>query len=198
MVKRVFHSGSLPIHWSVILTIILFILLGATAAWQFFYAPEFKVERVIVADLQKLADAFKKIDHEVNIIGIKHQRDHIDFLNVKSFSGSEVGPLDVAHPENWHGPYMQENPVVNGLFYQIVRTHKGYFITPGDGVKLSNGAVIGKNIMLDENADIEHMMLDPKKLFSAGKAMAVKLPISLSVFDELMREQALLSDEVEA
>jgi hypothetical protein len=198
MVKRVLNTGVLPIHWSVILIVVLFILLGATAAWQFFYAPEYRVERVIDSDLQKLAAAFKKIESDVNITGIKHQRDYIDFLNVKSFTGSEVGPLNVAHPENWQGPYLADNPTVQGQFYQIVRTHQGYFIVPGDGVTLSNGVIIGKNIILDENADIEAMMLDAKKLFSGGKRVAIKLPISLSVFDHLMQEQALLSDDVEA
>lgn len=197
MVKRVWREGSVPVHWSVILTVTLLLLLAGTAAWRFFYAPESKVETVIVQDLQKLAETFKRIESSANIIGIKHQRNYIDFLNVKSFTGSEVGPLNLAHPQQWQGPYFQDNPTVQGQLYQIVRTKNGYFITPGDGVKLSNGAIIGKDIVLDENANIQALMLDPKKLFSEGNVVAVPLPVSLSAFDELRQENALSYDSVE-
>jgi hypothetical protein len=57
MVKRVWREGAVPVHWSVILTVILLILLMATAAWRFLYVPEDKAETMVVTDAQQQTDA---------------------------------------------------------------------------------------------------------------------------------------------
>jgi len=41
-----------------------------------------------------------------------------------------VGPMNLAYPENWQGPYMVQHPTYGGIDYQIVRTDAGYFIAP--------------------------------------------------------------------
>jgi hypothetical protein len=85
--------------------------------------------------------------------------------------------MNVAHPEKWEGPYLQDNPTMLGQEYQIVRTLKGHFITPGEGVRLPNGKVIGKDIILDEDADIASMMLDVNSLRFKDKPLAAPLNI---------------------
>ena len=64
---------------------------------------------------------------------------------VKSFEGSEVGSLNLAYPKKWQGPYLGDNPTFQGKAYQIIRTKNGYFVTPGDGIMLPNGLVIGRD-----------------------------------------------------
>ena len=57
-----------------------------------------------------------------------------------------------------------------------MHTKKGYFIVPGTGVRLSNGKVIGKDIVLDEDADIEQMAADDQALRYRGKKLAARVP----------------------
>lgn len=197
MVKRVWHESLMPVHWSVVLTVILFVLLIGTAVWRFKYAPDSKVEAYIVQDLTTLATVFKKIDNECTIIGIKHQRDYIDFLNVISFVGSEIGPINLAYPDKWKGPYLKENPTIQGKLYQIIHTHQGYFIAPGDGVTLSNGKTVGKDILFDENADLKNLSCQAGALSFEGKPLVVALPVSRSVFDDMLQENVLLVEDSE-
>ena len=61
--------------------------------------------------------------------------------------------------------------------YQVVSTKKGYFVTPGDGVKLPNKKVIGKDIVLDQKADIEAMMLNADQLLYKIDRLAARLEL---------------------
>ena len=72
---------------------------------------------------------------------------------------------------------MDHNPSMQSKEYLVIRTKKGYFVTPGEGVKLPNGKVVGVDIKLDEHADIEAMMKDEKLLGYKGKALAAPLVI---------------------
>ena len=72
---------------------------------------------------------------------------------------------------------MENNPSIQGKEYLLVRTKKGYFVTPGEGVKLPNKKVVGVDIKLDENADIDAMMKDEKQLCYKGKALAASIVI---------------------
>ncbi|MFC1841987.1 hypothetical protein ACFLYA_02865, partial [Candidatus Dependentiae bacterium] len=89
----------------------------------------------------------------------------------------------------------KDNPTIQDQEYQIVRTKKGYFITPGDGIKLSNGKVIGKDIILDENADIQKMMADEKFLNFKGEALAAPLPVGASDMSKVILENIIRTDE---
>jgi len=183
------------VHWSVLLTVVLFVALIITAAWQFFHAPANKMDVIVSEDLAKMAQIFKRIEEKCNVTGLVGQKDNIDFLNVKSFVGKEIGPLTLAYPEKWEGPYTKDNPTIQGKFYQIVKTLKGYFIVPGDGVKLPNGKVIGKDIKIDESADLPAMLKDEQQLMYRGKSLGVQLDISTSVFDDLLAENIIADDD---
>ncbi len=53
----------------------------------------------IVRDLAQLDDIFKRIHETCNIMSIDESKNSINFLTVEKFVGSEVGPLNLAHPE---------------------------------------------------------------------------------------------------
>jgi hypothetical protein len=133
---------------------------------------------LIAQEIPELEAVFKKIDDTCGIVDFDHQKNYIDFLNVISFTGSEVGAMNLAYPDKWQGPYKKENPTVQEENYLIVRTKKGYFIVPGEGVMLSNGKVMGKDISLNEHADIEAMMKDEAKLNYKGTPLAAKIKLS--------------------
>ncbi len=130
----------------------------------------------IAEHIEKLGSIFKQINEQCKIIGFRHQKDYIDFLNVKAFEGSIVGSMSLEEPHNWKGPYLTESYTSAGKEYQIVRTKKGYYIVPGDGVKLANGKVIGKTLLIGPDSDIERMMIDPQALLSKGKPLAARIP----------------------
>lgn len=142
----------------------------------------------IVQDITKLKAVIEQINHDATIIGFDHQQNWINFLQIKKggFVGSEVGSINLAHPDKWNGPYMDDNPTIQNKEYMVVRTKQGYFITPGQGVTLPNGKTIGKDIILDEDADIAGMMFDKNALRYDDKQLAA----SLAIGSEVVREQA--------
>jgi hypothetical protein len=133
---------------------------------------------IMMADaVVELRDTFHRIHKTCVIIDFDDQKNSINFLNVEKFSGSEVGPMNLAHPEKWEGPYLKENPTMQHIAYQVVSTNKGYFITPGDGVKLPNKKIVGKDIILDKKADIEAMMSNSEQLEYKDRPLAARLDI---------------------
>lgn len=174
--KRVKHyQHVLPI--AVIIGIVIFICIS-------FLDTRYRIKddagMIIIKDIQKLHEIFTRIHNTCTIIDFDEQKNSINFLNVSKFSGSEVGPMNLVHPEKWEGPYLQDNPTIYHIAYQIVSTKNGYFITPGDGVKLPNKKIVGKDIVLDKNADIFAMMQDPHSLSYKEQPLAAHLDLGNS------------------
>jgi len=201
MEKQLLHRGNevastkRPNRIIPVLTILLFIILVGVSLYKMFYNIKITSDVIIVQEVKELVEIFKRIDKECKIINFDYQKNNINFLNVEKFEGSEVGPMNLTYPQNWKGPYLKDNPTIQNKEYQIVRTKKGYFITPGDGVTLSNGKVVGKDIVLDENADIQKMMADEKALNFKGKALAAPLNIGTSGLGQVILENIIRTDE---
>lgn len=128
-------------------------------------------DELIADHIVQLKDIFNRINDRCKITGFRYPKDQIDFLNVVSFAGSVVGSMNLLEPQHWEGPYLQENLVIEGKEYQIIQTKKGYFIVPGDGVKLANGKVIGKTLPITPDSDIETMMYDHQALLSGNRQL---------------------------
>lgn len=157
------------------LTVLLFAGLFALAVFQLLREAKNFSDELIAQDVQRLGAIFKKIDDDCKIISFDYQKNNIDFLTVEKFVSSEIGPMNLMTPEKWHGPYLPDNPTIQGKVYQVVRTIKGYFIVPGDGVRLSNGKTVGVDIALGEQADIAAMTRDPQVLSFRGQPLAIKI-----------------------
>lgn len=155
---------------------IIFILL-AIAIGNLIVFKKTDIGEIITQDVQKLSDIFENIHKEAGIISFDFQKNPINFLTIKKdgFVGSEVGSMNLAYPKKWNGPYVKDNLAVRGVEYLVVRTKKGYFITPGLGLKLPNGKKMGTDIPLDENASIAAMAVDENFLSFKGKPLAVRL-----------------------
>ena len=134
---------------------------------------------VLTSDIEQLAQIFKKINKTSKIISFDHQKNWINFLQIKKggFKGSEIGSMNLVYPKKWEGPYLKDNPTYQSKEYQVVRTQKGYFIVPGEGVTLPNGKVLGKDIILDEGADIEQLVREKNGLMSGDKPLALKINV---------------------
>jgi len=176
---------------SYLMTTALFVGLVFFSAGIFWYQRTLVTGDMIAHDVAHLVSIFERIDKTCDITSFDYQKNPINFLNVRSFTGSEVGPMNLVYPDAWQGPYVQDNPSINGREYEIVRTKAGYFITPGTGVKLPNGKVIGTDIMLDEHADIAAMARDETMLMHKGKPLAIQININQSSFEGLVAEDII-------
>mgnify|MGYP000111892724 CR=1 FL=1 len=157
---------------------------------NFFYRSDAVTGSIITQEVRRLADIFHKIDKQCKILGFDNQQNIINFLNVGTFTGSEVGPMNLGRPEKWEGPYVDDNPTIQSKEFMVVVTDKGTFITPGNGVRLANGKVIGKDIVLSKDADIFAMAQDPELLQYKGRACAQKLNLTTKVPSPALEELA--------
>ena len=169
--KKTYHYF-LPI--AVITAIVLFV--GITFLDTVYRAKD-DAGLMIAAEVVRLRDIFHRIHKTCEIIDFDAQKNPINFLNVEKFTGSEVGPMNLVHPEKWEGPYLKDNPTLYKISYQVVSTKKGYFITPGDGVELPNKKVIGKDIIFDQKANIDVMMTNPDELMYKDRPLAARLEL---------------------
>jgi len=174
----------------VITIAIIVLLLGITIFNYWRQAPEYGTE-LIVKDLDTLVDIFGRIDKSARIMKFDKQIDSINFLTVGSFKGSEVGSMNLAYPDHWQGPYLESNLRLQGIDYQIVTTKKGCFITPGNGVRLPNGKIMGKDIVLDEHSDIEALRHEEGMLLHKGKPLALPLVLETSAVQKLLMEDLI-------
>ncbi len=162
--------------WVALILACVTIVLAIGISWSFIHQATQAQDGVMAEQIHQLGHIFKRIHECCRIIDFRQEKDYIDFLNVEKFVGSQVGPMNLEHPEHWQGPYVQKNMTASGKDYQIVRTRKGYYIIPGDGVKLANGKTIGKDITIIYDTDIEALMRDKKALLGAtGKPLAVRI-----------------------
>jgi hypothetical protein len=159
-----------------LLTVSIFAILFIVAVFFLLYEARTFSDQLIADDIIRIADAVKKIDNDCRIIGFDHQKNYVDFMTVKKFVGSEVSGMQLIRPDAWQGPYMYENPSVQGKSYNIVRTKKGFFLVPGDGVKLGNKKIIGIDIIFDESTDIEKLIGDGILQYN-GKPLAAHLEL---------------------
>ena len=133
------------------------------------------LDAIIAKDVAQLKNIFEQIDSTCSIIGFEHEKNYIDFLNVVSFSGSQVGSINLRDPAAWKGPYIKDNPTVLEKYYQVIVTPRGHFIAPEDGIKLSSGKIIGKDIILNKDTDFDALMKTEGALLSGKLLLASKI-----------------------
>lgn len=167
----------LPTHAFMFFAAVLLLILLSLSFFTFWRQADTYTDELIAEHVSLLADIFKKIDIQCGIIDFERQRNYVDFLTVESFVGSEVGSMNLKYPHHWQGPYLDDNPTIQEKYYEIVRTNKGHFIVPGEGVELGNGQTIGKDIIFTHDTDIQ-ALIDDGTLQKDGKALAAEIPVS--------------------
>ena len=140
--------------------------------------PEF-IASTIHSDITRIATALGTIDKQCGIVRLVHDRNYVDFLTVVKFVGSEVGPLILAHPEKWKGPYLKDNPVVYDKLYEIVRAQDGFYVVPGYGVELPNGFIMGEDIVINHEVSVELLLKQGAALNYRNDLLAARIPFAL-------------------
>jgi hypothetical protein len=181
--------------WIAILLGVVFVGLFSFVVYKFLIQAKKANDELIADQVAHLKQIFHKINETCKITGFRHQKDHIDFLNVISFEGSMVGPMNLLEPKKWQGPYVKETLTMAGKDYQIIKTKTGYYIVPGDGVKLANGKVIGSTLMITPLSDIETMLRDPQALLSNNRPLAARIETYQNPFESLSKDEFLYDEE---
>lgn len=157
----------------IISSLFLFIGMGI-GIW--YYRQEFRNHDYLITDhLDMLERIFNDIEATSHILGLDRERNYINFLTVKSFVGSEIGGMNLEYPEKWAGPYLMDNPTIQGKEYVLLKTGNGYFIIPDDGVRLGNGQIIGKDIVFNAATDLNQFFENPQLFLSSKKPMIRKI-----------------------
>jgi hypothetical protein len=156
-------------------------VLACGLAYRFFSDKPLFEATVINKHVTDIVKALSAIDQQCNIISIKGPRASIDFLTVGSFASSEVGPLALAYPKKWEGPYMLDNPTCQGALYEIVAVGGEYYIVPGDKVRLPNGKVMGLDIKLVETTNMAELLAGD--LTHKNVQLAQKCPFKVGDWD---------------
>lgn len=123
--------------------------------FKMFYTKPYFVASVMHNDMNRIERILHNIDKTCEILGTQGGSAAIDFLTIKTFTGSMVGGVDLAHPKNWRGPYLEQNPTMQGRFYELAKAKDGYFIIPGKNVMLPNGVVIGRDLIVSAKNSLE-------------------------------------------
>lgn len=156
---------------------LVFVLLCIGTAVSFWFVSSYQSGALIADDVECIARIIERVHSDSGIIRFTHDATVVDFLNVRSFVGSQVGSITLAQPDKWQGPYLVSNPTAQDVEYQIINTQQGLFVVPGNGVTLPNGKLIGADLILTRDSDIGSMMYDPEKLFFNGKPLAAKIEL---------------------
>jgi len=182
-----FRLENIPFtHISITLLVLVFVSFGYRS-W--FYTPK-RTANLIEADLLIIAKTLKEIDDTCSILSVKYDRNFLDFFTVpRGFEGSEVGPLNLANPENWEGPYFKDNPSMKGFPYEVVQGADGYFVVPPQSVALPNGKIIGQDIIITKDTEVLPMIRPGGELYYKGFALARKLDFKIGDINTPSKEE---------
>jgi hypothetical protein len=157
-------------------------LLIAVSIFKVFNSKADVLTTALIEDLAKIEKIMQSIDARCKILGIRGQRSPVDFLTVQKFAGSTVGCLNLSYPRKWKGPYLKQNPSVQGILYEIIKTKEGYFVVPGAGVQLPNKLIMGKDIVLTDESSITTMTQLNGRLSYQGNPLAIRLTFKIADF----------------
>ncbi len=181
-----------------IFTVVALALLGFFVSFfiyrQYSHAPLF-MARVVGRDMQLVVETLTKIDTECSILSFDSDQNKLDFFTVKEFIGSEVGPLNLAYPKMWQGPYLHDNPQVQSKEYQAIKTKEGVFVIPGDGVMLPSEYVVDGRTLLQQGEAMAVLTGKGGPLHYEGISFAAKLPFAIG--DWPAPDMMKASDEIE-
>ena len=134
-------------------------------------------------DLEQLVVVLQKVDKDCSIVSIDSGSGVIDFLTIEKLLGVDAGCLMIAYPEKWAGPYLKKDLMYQGAYYEIVQTNHGFYIVPGNGVRLPNGFVMGQDLEINSKIEIEPLLKPGARLCYKNNRFAMPLDVHKEGFD---------------
>jgi len=167
-----------------VLTIFFLLFISLFSLYKVLYDMPLQEAKIVAEDVRRIASVLHDIDKRCNILSIKPNHDAIDFLTVgKSFAGSEVGSLNLAYPQHWQGPYLKSNPTFKGTHYDLVRAKDGFYVVPGRGMKLPNGLIMGRDVIIDGGVVAADLIKPNGPLHYQGLDLAQRLGFTIGDWD---------------
>lgn len=175
----------------------LLFLVGITIFYFLNYTKQATADQIIT-DIELLGSTFKKIDETAVILEFNSPKSVINFLNIKKdgFVGSEVGPMNLVHPQKWNGPYLRDNPMIDNKEYQVIKTAEGYYVVPGDGVKLPNGKIMGTDVIIDRSTLMKELISDGGDLNYKNRPLGAFIPTASSRIAKLANDLIITDQEM--
>lgn len=175
--------------WVSVLVGLVLTALFVYTVYVFWFQAKHEINEFIAADTSHLTEVLQRIDQQCEIMSFDQEKSYINFLNVGCFEGSEVGPMNLAYPKNWEGPYLKDNPTLQGFYYYVLKTRNGYYIVPGDGVKLTNGKVLGKDIVVSSTTDIDELLKNEPGLWFNTVPLITKLTLKRAAKGAVIKQK---------
>lgn len=191
--KNLSRNSVLP--WIVVPIFATFFLISIVTLWR---SSRTAFDQVAHDDIMHLQEIFKQIQKDCYIVDFEHVVNHIDFLNIQSFTDKKVGSMELAFPKRWKGPYLKKNLRVQNKLYAVLKNKQGYFIIPGKGVRLANGKVIGKTLILDQNSDMKQLMRDQDGLDSENGVLAARIKIGSRAMKNMTNKKLDMLSAIDA
>jgi hypothetical protein len=136
-------------------------------------------QNAIFPDVKKIEEAIKNIHKNCIILNFLNENNPVDFLNVKEFSGNIIGSIQIEKPEKWEGPYLPSVILYKNKPFSIFVHKSGYYIVPGIETILDDEKVIGKDIIFNQETDMETILRQYPSLNPNGKALIKKIDIEI-------------------
>jgi hypothetical protein len=141
--------------WPYVTTLFFLSLIGASIYW-WVYQNRVYPDLLIAQTIDELSCIFAQIDTTAGIAGFVDPVTQIDFLTFKN--AHQLKSLKLMHLQKWNGPYRDTNPEFQEKLYQIIKANDGYWVLPGNGVELSNGKIIGKDIVIGPTTRVQSLL----------------------------------------
>lgn len=146
------------------------------------------------------AKILHEIDKNCKITKLLGTRNTIDFLNIKEFTGNTVGSIQLADPEKWKGPYLDHVPTYNNVPLVLAHTASGLYIIPGNGTILSDGSIMGNDVVIDIMTDMKNIDTQFPGLITRNKE-SLYVPLSLELpqpsLPTMPAEEDIIVEEME-
>ena len=167
---------------STLLTLMLLV-----ALFKVYYNKPYFTASLINNDIKIVHEALHTIDKKCNILRFNSRRVILDFFTVRTFDGSVIGGVSLAYPKKWQEPVLHNNPIIQQKFYEVVRAQDGFFVVPGEGVELPTGLVMGKDLVIKRQTQVEPMLKPNGKLFFKGIELAKKIQFKIGDWDPVIQ-----------
>ena len=126
-------------------------------------APQWQISAV-QTDLYRIAAALKQLDNDCSISDMRVGLHPIELLTHQNLPSEHIY-IDLKNSENWDGPYLSGSATIQGKPYQLLKTKRGLFVVPGDGVQLPLAFIIGQDITWHAESDIAALSAPGNVLF---------------------------------
>ncbi len=85
-------------------------------------------------------------------------------------------------------PYLRDNPMIDNKNIKLLKTQSGYYVVPGDGVKLPNGKIMGTDLVIDKSTNMQQLIAEGGDLNYKNRPLSTFIPTASSRIAQLAND----------